>query len=163
MSKFFKNIMRKEKENRVDDITNYLIAEIEDIVSKKVGNYNTNDSSNEKSKSNHKYNDFNRNNSFPSNNYSSHINYNLQKEQPFKASKYINEDTSSRFLPFEETEIKPKIHNEDQIKSIVKKTLRPALDQWLDDNLEIIIERAIKRNFDRYMPKKKKRTIYYDN
>ena len=162
MSKFFKNIMRKEKEGSSDDITNYLIAEIEDIVSRKVGSYNFNNHYKEDNNKG-KFNSFNKKNNLDTKTYSSHINYSMKKGQPFKASKYIDEDNRSRFLPFEETEIKPKIQNEEENKNIVTRTLRPALDQWLDDNLEIIIEKAIKRNYDRYNTKKERTTFDYDD
>lgn len=156
MSRLFKNIMQKSNNRKFDDITNYLIAEIEDIVSKKVS-----DSNNFRDKSNaedykYKSNRINKHNKINNKEYSSHINYELKREQPFKAAEYLYEENKHDFLPFNELEIQPQLDSEEQIKSIVKNTLRPALNQWLDENLDIIIEKAVKRKYSSKLYNNKK-------
>lgn len=148
--------MQKQNNRKSDDITNYLIAEIEDIVSKKVGSYSHFRDNPINEAYTYKRNRNNKHNKISNQEYSSYINYEIKKEQPFKAIEYINDDNKDNFLPFDELEMQPQLDNADQIHSIVKNTLRPALNQWLDENLDIIIEKAVKRNYNNQSYNKKK-------
>ena len=65
---------------------------------------------------------------------------------PQKAVNYLDEEVDEpTLLPFEEQEISPKIKDLGQLTGVLKKNLRPALDRWLDDNLEIIIAQSLQK------------------
>ncbi|MGV3278284.1 DUF2497 domain-containing protein [Rickettsiales bacterium LUAb2] len=150
MSRFFKSI--KNQQNTInshsDDITSYLINEIEEIVAKKVhsSNYHTMDNANNYSNKSDRYTDGEQ----------------IERKRTPRLSKYIdNNYDDSDLLPFKAEEIKPNINDKKQIHAIIKQTLRPALNEWLDENLDEIINKALHSREEKVAPKNK-RNSYYD-
>lgn len=48
-------------------------------------------------------------------------------------------------LPFEDQVLRPKIKSRNQLVAVLRRSLRPALERWIDENLDNIIQESLRK------------------
>lgn len=86
------------------------------------------------------------------NNYSDQPSYYDDQLSNKVKSLFRNRNHKEQYLPFNKEEIRPVIrenYNSPEVGDLILETLQPIIEGWLDDNLERVVHKVVKKNLSR--------------